>query len=82
MEVSKESIIDLGEYLHTKVRVFLVGGKEVSGILKSFDKIPNLVLDEAEEEGGRHLGVVILRGPLISAVMPDSLSPVENPFVT
>lgn len=44
-----ENVIDLSKYADTKVRVSLQGGREVEGILKGFDKLDNLVLDETIE---------------------------------
>lgn len=80
-ELKKETIIDLGEYLNTKIRVNLSGGKEITGILKSYDKIPNIVLEDAVDEfSNRELGIVILRGQMITALMPDQLEATQNPF--
>ena len=45
----KESILDLKKHLDKKVRVKFQGGREVTGILKGFDQLVNLVLDEAVE---------------------------------
>lgn len=79
--LGKETIIDLAELLNTRVRVKLIG-REVAGLLKSYDKIPNLVLDEAVEVSleGRELGIVVLRGQMIQSIMPDCLVEIENPF--
>lgn len=44
-----ENVIDLSKYVDTKVRVSLQGGREVEGILKGYDKLDNLVLDETIE---------------------------------
>lgn len=46
---TKESVIDLTEYIDKSVRVQFVGGRSVQGILKGADPICNLVLDETEE---------------------------------
>ena len=79
--LGKESIIDMSGYLNTRIKVKLAG-REVSGILKSYDKIPNLVLEEAIEDtsNGRQLGIVIIRGQMVISIMPDQLEPIENPF--
>ncbi|CAG8633367.1 2527_t:CDS:2, partial [Paraglomus brasilianum] len=45
----KESILDLTKYTEKKIRVKFNGGREVTGILKGFDPLLNLVLDETEE---------------------------------
>ena len=43
------SVVDLAKYVDQKVRVQFQGGREVEGILKGFDKLDNLVLDECIE---------------------------------
>ena len=45
----KESIVDLTKYMQQNIRVKFQGGREVTGILKGFDKLLNLVLDETVE---------------------------------
>lgn len=45
----KESILDLTKYYDTRVAVKFTGGREVTGVLKGFDSLVNLVLDECEE---------------------------------
>lgn len=79
--LGKESIIELGEMLNTRIRVKL-NGREVSGVLKAFDRVPNLVLDESIEVSldNRELGIVIVRGQMISAILPDKVEEIENPF--
>ena len=45
----KESILDLRKYLDKAIRVKFSGGREVSGILKGFDPLLNLVMDNTIE---------------------------------
>ena len=45
----KESILDLRKYLDKCIRVKFSGGREASGILKGFDQLLNLVLDNTVE---------------------------------
>jgi U6 snRNA-associated Sm-like protein LSm7 len=40
---------DLGKYAEQRVRVKFAGGREVDGVLKGFDKLDNLVLDDCIE---------------------------------
>lgn len=40
---------DLGKYVAQRVRVKFGGGREVEGLLKGFDKLDNLVLDDCVE---------------------------------
>lgn len=81
---SRETIIDLQSYFQQTVRVKIAGGRVITGLLKSYDKVPNLVLDEATEvrtEGNRRLGVVIVRGPHIQLITrEDGVKDTTNPF--
>ena len=43
------SVVDLAKYMDQRVRVRFQGGREVDGILKGFDKLDNVVLDECIE---------------------------------
>ncbi|KAF8791799.1 U6 snRNA-associated Sm-like protein LSm7 [Argiope bruennichi] len=45
----KESIVDLSKYLEKPIRVKFQGGREASGILKGYDPLLNLVLDNTVE---------------------------------
>jgi small nuclear ribonucleoprotein (snRNP)-like protein len=45
----KESILELQKLMDTTVRVKCVGGREMKGILKGYDELVNLVLDECDE---------------------------------
>ncbi|GFH29800.1 Sm domain-containing protein [Haematococcus lacustris] len=49
MTSKKESALDLSKFIDKGVRVKLAGGREVSGVLKGYDQLLNLVLDEALE---------------------------------
>lgn len=66
----------------------------VTGVLKGYDQLLNLVLDEAEEHmrdpedplklSGemRSLGLMVCRGIAVMLVCPmDGTEPIENPFV-
>lgn len=80
--IPRNSIINLEPLLNTKIRVKLIGNRELSGILKSYDRIPNIVLDDTEEHGSesRSLGIAIVRGPMIVSLMPDDLTEISSPF--
>ena len=45
----KETILDLSKYLDKTIKVKFSGGREASGILKGFDQLVNLVLDNTVE---------------------------------
>lgn len=81
---SRDTIIDLQSYFQQTIRVKIAGGRVITGVLKSYDKIPNLVLDEATEirsTGNRQLGVVIVRGPHIQLItLEEGVKDTTNPF--
>uniref|UniRef100_A0A7S2ST35 Sm domain-containing protein n=1 Tax=Rhizochromulina marina TaxID=1034831 RepID=A0A7S2ST35_9STRA len=90
----KESILDLGKYIDQGVRVKFQGGREVHGVLKGYDQLVNLVLDEAVEylrdpedpyritEQTRTLGMVVCRGTQVSLISPmDGTEEIANPFL-
>mmetsp|Transcript_19514 Transcript_19514/g.35194 ORF Transcript_19514/g.35194 Transcript_19514/m.35194 type:complete len:96 (-) Transcript_19514:211-498(-) len=82
---------DLGMYIDKEVRVKLYGGREVSGILKGYDKYSNLVLDQTvetfsnEEDGpseSRTLGVTVCHGTTVQVIAPAlGYEEIENPFI-
>ena len=49
MSGKKETVLDLGKFIDKGVRVKLSGGREVTGTLKGFDQLLNLVLDDTKE---------------------------------
>ncbi|EMD35061.1 hypothetical protein CERSUDRAFT_85794 [Gelatoporia subvermispora B] len=85
----REAILDLAKYVNERIRVKFTGGREVTGVLKGYDQLLNLVLDEVEEqlqtEGElktRSLGLVVLRGPTVTLLSPvDGWEEIANPFV-
>lgn len=82
----REAILDLSKYVNERIRVKFTGGREVTGILKGYDQLLNLVLDEVEEEINeslRSLGLVVLRGPTITLLSPvDGSEEISNPFLS
>ncbi|KIW05078.1 uncharacterized protein PV09_04226 [Verruconis gallopava] len=86
----KENIIDLNRFMDKQLRIKFNGGREVVGVLKGFDQLMNLVLDEVEEymrddegnEETRPLGLVVARGTLLTMISPvDGSEEIENPFL-
>ncbi|KAJ7160904.1 U6 snRNA-associated Sm-like protein LSm7 [Mycena filopes] len=84
----REAILDLSKYVNERIRVKFTGGREVSGILKGYDQLLNLVLDEVEEHllepepHTRSLGLTVLRGPTITLLSPvDGSEEISNPFL-
>ncbi|XP_019880404.1 U6 snRNA-associated Sm-like protein LSm7 [Aethina tumida] len=91
----KESILDLSKYLEKTIRVKFAGGREASGILKGYDPLLNLVLDNTIEylrdpddaykltEDTRELGLVVCRGTSVVLICPmDGMESIQNPFVS
>jgi len=83
----REAILDLSKYQDQKIRVKFTGGREVQGVLKGFDQLLNLVLDDVEElvsdvcPEQRSLGLAVLRGPTITLLSPvDGSEEIANPF--
>ncbi|CAJ2503581.1 Uu.00g109750.m01.CDS01 [Anthostomella pinea] len=85
----KENILDLSKYMDKKITVKFNGGREVTGTLKGYDALMNLVLDDVLEvmrddegkEATRSLGLVVARGTLLVVISPvDGSEEIENPF--
>ncbi|KAF9813283.1 hypothetical protein IEO21_05667 [Rhodonia placenta] len=85
----REAILDLSKYVNERIRVKFTGGREVTGILKGYDQLLNLVLDEVQEQLQteteshiRSLGLAVLRGPTITLLSPvDGSEEIANPFL-
>ncbi|CAL9118899.1 unnamed protein product [Musa acuminata var. zebrina] len=90
----KETVLDLAKFIDKGVQVKLTGGRQVTGTLKGYDQLLNLVLDEATEflrdpddplkttDQTRHLGLIICRGTAVMLVSPtDGTDEIANPFV-
>jgi U6 snRNA-associated Sm-like protein LSm7 len=45
----KESILELQKFMDSSVRVKCTGGRELVGVLRGYDDLVNLVLDDCEE---------------------------------
>mmetsp|Transcript_4070 Transcript_4070/g.7876 ORF Transcript_4070/g.7876 Transcript_4070/m.7876 type:complete len:101 (-) Transcript_4070:174-476(-) len=89
----KETVLDLGKFIDKNVRVKLSGGREVTGVLKGYDQLLNLVLDESVEylrdpedplrltDQTRTLGLTVCRGTAVMVVSPtDGTDEIANPF--
>jgi U6 snRNA-associated Sm-like protein LSm7 len=90
----KETVLDLARFIDRGVRVKLSGGREVTGTLKGYDQLLNLVLDEAIEhlrdaedalkisDETRALGLLVCRGTSVMVVSAlDSMEEIANPFL-
>ncbi|KAL4433251.1 hypothetical protein ABPG77_003299 [Micractinium sp. CCAP 211/92] len=89
----KESALDLSKFVDKSIRVKLAGGREVVGVLKGYDQLLNLVLDEAVEylrdpedpmrvtDATRSLSLVVCRGTSVMMVVPTAgTEEIANPF--
>lgn len=87
------AVVDLAKYMDQKVRIKFQGGREIDGVLKGFDKLDNLVLDECIEfirdvndptrvtDETRVLGLVVCRGTQICLLSPSNeMEEIANPF--
>ncbi|XP_073389264.1 sm-like protein LSM7 isoform X3 [Physcomitrium patens] len=90
----KETVLDLAKFVDRGVSVKLSGGRQVTGILKGYDQLLNLVLDEATEnlrdsddpmkttDQIRQLGLIVCRGTAVMLVAPtDGTEEIPNPFL-
>lgn len=77
-----------------EVRVKFTGGREVTGVLKGFDKLLNLVLDDTKEflkdpedpykllDETRPLGLTVCRGTTVMLICPaEGFEEIANPFL-
>ncbi|ORY27372.1 hypothetical protein BCR39DRAFT_538531 [Naematelia encephala] len=84
----RESILNLAQYVDKSIRVKFMGGREVTGTLKGYDQLLNLVMDDVIEEfengmPTRSLGLVVLRGPNVVLISPtDGSAEIANPFTS
>ncbi|WFD21618.1 U6 snRNP-associated protein Lsm7 [Malassezia equina] len=88
----KEAILNLAKYVDQQIRVKFSGGREVIGVLKGYDQLMNLVMDDVEEllhnpangettDQRRSLGLAVLRGTNLTLISPvDGFEMIENPF--
>jgi len=85
----KENILDLTKYMDKEVCVKFNGGREITGTLKGYDQLMNLVLDDVKEvmrddegnESSRSLGLIVARGTLLVLISPvDGSEEIANPF--
>lgn len=76
------------------IRVKFQGGREAIGILKGFDPLLNLVIDNTKEylrdpddslkitENTRDLGLVVCRGTAVVVICPtEGMESIANPFI-
>lgn len=90
----REAILDLNQYKDTQIRVKFIGGRQIVGVLKGFDQLMNLVMDDVEETmrdphddtvltgETRKLGFVVVRCTSLLTISPvDGSHEIANPFL-
>ncbi|ABN67114.1 predicted protein, partial [Scheffersomyces stipitis CBS 6054] len=89
----RDAILDLNKYKDQVIRVKFIGGRHVTGVLRGFDQLMNLVLDDVTEtlrdddsiltKETRQLGFVVVRCTSLLTISPaDGTEEIDNPFVT
>ncbi|KDE02352.1 hypothetical protein MVLG_07085 [Microbotryum lychnidis-dioicae p1A1 Lamole] len=90
----REAILDLSKFIDKQIRVKFTGGREVTGTLKGYDQLLNLVMDDIEEalrdpttglllapRRTRSLGLAVIRGTSLIVLNPlDGSEEIANPF--
>eukprot|EP00211_Chloroparvula_japonica_P011667 CAMPEP_0119131698 /NCGR_PEP_ID=MMETSP1310-20130426/10529_1 /TAXON_ID=464262 /ORGANISM="Genus nov. species nov., Strain RCC2339" /LENGTH=104 /DNA_ID=CAMNT_0007122289 /DNA_START=37 /DNA_END=351 /DNA_ORIENTATION=- len=89
----REVILDLSKYLEKELIIKFTGGREVTGTLKGYDALLNVVLDDVVEQmrdmedgycktgKSRKLGLVVCRGVSIMTISPaDGTHEIADPF--
>jgi len=90
----KASILDLNKFIDKEIRIKFSGGREVTGVLKGYDQLVNIVLDDTVEylrdpldpykitDKTRNLGLTVARGTAVMLVAPtDGTQEIANPFL-
>eukprot|EP00270_Netrium_digitus_P002889 TRINITY_DN1327_c0_g1_i1.p2 TRINITY_DN1327_c0_g1~~TRINITY_DN1327_c0_g1_i1.p2 ORF type:complete len:103 (-),score=22.89 TRINITY_DN1327_c0_g1_i1:346-654(-) len=90
----RETVLDLAKFVDKRVCVKLSGGRQVTGVLKGYDQLLNLVMDETVEQerdpedplrisdSTRGLGLIVCRGTAVMLVSPtDGTEEIQNPFL-
>lgn len=76
------------------MRIKFTGGREATGVLKGFDKLLNIVLDDTKEflkdpddpykllDETRTLGLTVCRGTTVMLICPvEGFEEIANPFL-
>lgn len=61
------TIFDYSNLIDKEIEVHFSGGRQITGVLKGYDQVANLVIDNTHEmmkdNTTRELGLIIVRGP-------------------
>jgi U6 snRNA-associated Sm-like protein LSm7 len=93
--MANNNALELGKFLNQKIRVSFQGGRQVCGVLKGYDQLVNLVLEDCVETNRdpkdssrlvststRNVGTVMCKGTAVTLITPeDGFGEIANPFV-
>ena len=83
-KVKKSNIYDLAPFLNKKVSIIFAGGRKIKGILKSYDTLENMILDNVEEtfpnDKTRELGLAFIKGGSLESVIPGEYEEIPDLF--
>ena len=84
IKVKKSNIYDLAPYLNKKVSIIFAGGRKIKGILKSYDTLENMILDNVEEtfpnDKKRELGLAFIKGSSLESFLPGEYEEIPDTF--
>ena len=84
IKVKKSNIYDLAPYLNKKVSIIFAGGRKIKGILKSYDTLENMILDNLIEtfpnEKTRELGLAFIKGSSLESFLPGEYEEIPYSF--
>ena len=84
IKVKKSNIYDLAPYLNKKVSIIFAGGRKIKGILKSYDTLENMILDNVEEtfpnDKKRELGLAFIKGRSLESFIPGEYEEIPDSF--
>ena len=84
IKVKKSNIYDLAPYLNKKVSIIFAGGRKIKGILKSYDTLGNMILDNVEEtfpnDKTRELGLAFIKGSSLESFIPGEYEDIPDVF--
>ena len=89
IKVKKSNIYDLSPFINKKISIIFSGGRKIRGILKSYDTLENMILDDVEEifpnEKIRELGLAFIKGSSLESVIPgeyEEISEIYRDMIT
>ena len=82
IKVKKTNIYDLSPFLNKKISVIFAGGRKIKGILKSYDTLENMILDDVEEifpnDKIRELGLTFVKGSSLESIIPGEYEEIPD----